>query len=369
MINLPASWFFWRARSSAPVTTDSLDAFRPERGPDNSARFRDLPILSRRSVPRLGVVLALLLAGAAGATGYLWQKWPFRVQAAAASLTIESYPAGAEVFADGVRRGTTPLTLSVNPGEHAFEFVHEGRRKALRTVARAGAAVVHHVELEAPPPPPATTAALRIMTSPGNLRVSVNGKALGRSPLTASDLQPGAHKVQVTGTTGTIEREVEVKAGETASVIIAAGSAPSAAGPSAGWLAVTSPIALQILENREILGTSQSSKIMLPAGRHELQLTNEALGFSERRSVQVTSGDTAKVRVEVPNAPLSINALPWAEAWIDGSRIGETPIGNRLVSLGTHEILLRHPELGERRQTVTVTLKAPARVSVDMRKQ
>jgi hypothetical protein len=92
------------------------------------------------------------------------------------------------------------------------------------------------------------------------------------------------------------------------------------------------------------------------------------LGFSERRVVQVRAGSTASLKVEMPTAPLSINALPWAEVWLDGARIGETPIGNRPVRLGTHELQFRHPQYGERRETVTVTLTTRARVSVDMKK-
>ena len=85
--------------------------------------------------------------------------------------------------------------------------------------------------------------------------------------------------------------------------------------------------------------------------------------------MQVTAGSTATVRVDVPSGPaLNINALPWAQAWVDGKPVGETPIGNYQVSVGTHEVLFRHPDLGERRQTVVVTLKGPARVSVDLRK-
>jgi hypothetical protein len=315
-------------------------------------------------------MLAILVAMAAGSAGYLWQKWPFRVEAASASMTIESDPSGAEVFTQGLLKGTTPLTLTVNPGEHTFELVYQGSRKALRTVALAGAAVVHHVELDVAAGAEATTAALRIMTEPANLRVRVNGKSLGRSPVTASGLQPGAHRVQVIGTAGTLERKVEVRAGETASVIIAAAAAPAAVppAPSAGWLAVISPIAVQVLAGSEIIGTSQASKIMLPAGRHELRLVNESLGLSVRRDVEVPSGKVEVLRVDLPTAPLSINALPWADAWIDGVRVGVTPIGNYLVRVGTHEVIFRHPELGERRQSVMVTLKEPARVSVDMRK-
>jgi len=66
---------------------------------------------------------------------------------------------------------------------------------------------------------------------------------------------------------------------------------------------------------------------------------------------------------------MSLNAVPWAEVWIDGDRVGETPIGNVQLSLGTHEVVFRHPELGEQRFTPTVTLNAPGRVSADMRRK
>jgi hypothetical protein len=53
--------------------------------------------------------------------------------------------------------------------------------------------------------------------------------------------------------------------------------------------------------------------------------------------------------------------------WIDDERIGETPLGNVPRSIGRHEIVFRHPTFGERKASVLVTLKEPARVSVDMR--
>jgi hypothetical protein len=66
---------------------------------------------------------------------------------------------------------------------------------------------------------------------------------------------------------------------------------------------------------------------------------------------------------------LALNALPWAEVWVDGERAGETPLGNLRLPIGRHSILFRHPELGEQHHTVTVTLKDVARLSVDLRKR
>ena len=118
-----------------------------------------------------------------------------------------------------------------------------------------------------------------------------------------------------------------------------------------------------------MIGSTASTRIMLPAGKRELRLVNESLGFSEGRTVQVSPGKTATLSIAVPKVPLNINAVPWAEVWVDGVRVGETPIGNHMVGLGPHDIVFRHPTLGERRQTTAVSLTAPARVSMAMRKQ
>ena len=44
-------------------------------------------------------------------------------------------------------------------------------------------------------------------------------------------------------------------------------------------------------------------------------------------------------------------------------------LGNLSLAIGTHEVVFRHPDLGERKETVTVTTLAPARLGVDLRKQ
>jgi hypothetical protein len=62
-----------------------------------------------------------------------------------------------------------------------------------------------------------------------------------------------------------------------------------------------------------------------------------------------------------------MNALPWAEVWLDGEKIGETPIGNLQVRVGTHDVVFRNPDLGERHLTTVVTMKGPTRISVDLR--
>jgi hypothetical protein len=64
---------------------------------------------------------------------------------------------------------------------------------------------------------------------------------------------------------------------------------------------------------------------------------------------------------------MNINALPWAEVFVDGARVGDTPLANVMQPIGDHEIVFRHPQLGEKRQVARLTLRDSLRVSVDMR--
>ena len=362
MFKLPLIARHQPRRAPAPPSADTLEVFGSER-----ALATKTPARPRNRRSLLVGLLALALLPALALSAAAIQKWRvFQLEASTGSVTIESNPPGAEVQLAGVRQGVTPLTLSVPPGTHPIEIVLGDRRKALNATATAGASVIHHVDLGPVPAAAAATGSLRIVTEPASLRVTVDGVPRGAAPVTVDALAPGPHAVEVAGPNGRIQRVVQLTAGESASVIISSAGAP--AGPAAGWLTVSSPVALQVMEGQQVIGTSEAARIMLPAGRHDLRFVNEALGFSELRTVQVTAGGSASVRVALPTAPLSLNAVPWAEVWVDGTRVGETPIGNHLVPIGIHEVVFRHPEFGERRQTVLVSLKTPGRVSVDMRR-
>jgi hypothetical protein len=144
---------------------------------------------------------------------------------------------------------------------------------------------------------------------------------------------------------------------------------PAATQPMPGWLNVTASADLQVFENGALVGSSQGGRVALAPGTHQLEFVNEKLGYRGNRTVHVRSGETAAARVEFPNGTIALNATPWAEVLIDGRSAGETPIGNLSVSVGSHEVVFRHPELGEQRTVVNVTLTSPTRLSVDMRKR
>ncbi len=141
---------------------------------------------------------------------------------------------------------------------------------------------------------------------------------------------------------------------------------PVAAGPRFGGLTVSSPIDLQVFKDGTLVG-STTGPIAVNEGTHNLQFVNETLGFRVAQAVSVKGGLMTSVKIAVPNGRISINAEPWAEVTIDGTPAGETPLANISVAIGTHEIVFRHPQLGERRQTVVVKVDALVRVTQSFR--
>ncbi|OFW27357.1 MAG: hypothetical protein A3H97_10970 [Acidobacteria bacterium RIFCSPLOWO2_02_FULL_65_29] len=278
-------------------------------------------------------------------------------------VTIATTPPGAEVTIDGQSRGLAPVAVPLDPGHHTIVLRRGAVERTIAVQVASGAEMLQHFEF-APDPAPVDLSSLSITTDPPGARVMIDGQARGTSPLAVSDLTVGQHKVTVTGDNGTVERQVTTEAGVASSVVF---SLPRTQGVSVGWLSVTSPFEVQVVERGEVVGTSASTRIMIPAGTHDADIVNESLGFSERRRIVVTQGATSAITIDA-RAPLSANARPWAEVLIDGRAIGQTPIANFQVTLGTHQIVFRHPDLGERQQTIIVTAKSPNRIAADLTK-
>jgi len=91
---------------------------------------------------------------------------------------------------------------------------------------------------------------------------------------------------------------------------------------------------------------------MLAAGRHDITMSIAGLGIRMCGASRSPAGKTIAVRVDPPKVSVSVNSAAWAEVTLDGNSVGQTPISNLLVAVGTHEMVFRHPQFAERRQTI-----------------
>jgi hypothetical protein len=367
LAQLPARLFV-RGRTAADV--DGLDAFPAE---GSLPREQPRPVAAatpvarpasrvsfRRSVQGMIVVGAATLAGAG-----LYTSRP-ATAASTGVLRVETDPPHAQVQIDGHAEGAAPLTRTLTAGSHNITIAQGARNRTLAVDVVAGITAVHHLELgveaAAVAPAPPALGALDVVTTPAHAAVTIDGVGRGYSPVTVTALAAGSHDVVIATGDATYRRTVQVQGGATASLVV--GNTPAS---TFGWLAARTSVPLQIIEQGAVVGTTESDRIMLPVGDHQFEFVSGALGFRATRKVTIASGRVTTLAVDLPQVPLSVNAVPWAEVWIDGTRAGETPIGNLLQGIGTHEVVFRNPQFGERRRTVVVTVDTPARISVDMR--
>jgi len=143
---------------------------------------------------------------------------------------------------------------------------------------------------------------------------------------------------------------------------------PAVIPPKSGGFRISSSIELHVLDGERVLGSSQDGPIMARAGRQEFEFVNSVIGYRVRRQVDVKAGQITSLSIVVPNGTLNINATPWAAVWIDGTAYGETPLGNLSIVPGEHEIVFRHPQLGERREKILVRPETPARVAISLQR-
>ena len=137
---------------------------------------------------------------------------------------------------------------------------------------------------------------------------------------------------------------------------------PVTQGPRFGGLTISSPLELQVFESGKLLGTNLG-QLAVNEGTHMFEFVNELTGFRYSQSVTVRAGKMTNLAISVPKGRVSINAVPWAEVLIDGSAQGQTPLANLSLPIGSHEIVFRHPQLGERKQTVVVKVEGLAKVT------
>ncbi len=373
---------FWPSTRSATATVvmpqpeDGLDAFGSE--DVESSEVPTPPVTATttgaahrafsNTAARAATWILIASLSAAAASGGVWLYQRRIAPSAIGTLTIQTSTPGADVFIAGKLAGKTPLTTTLAAGSYDVRLAADGQSRDFNVALASGTSTVRDLEfpVHAIVSPAVATGALHVQTDLKQAAVSVDGVDRGTSPLTVDGLQPGDHHVVVRGDRGTFRRVVQIKPQETLSLMISS-SEPTAVVP--GWLAVTSPVPMQLREDGRLSGTSETDRLMLTSGEHDIELSNESLGYRVMRKITVAPGKTTTTAVELPSALLSVNALPWAEVWIDGERVGETPLANLSRRIGSHQVVFRHPQLGERTETVLLTLRQPTRLGVDMRRQ
>ena len=232
------------------------------------------------------------------------------------------------------------------------------RWKATPPITRTVPAVTQ-AEL-APEPEPVSgskkrTGRLVVTSASGVAQVLVDGKPRGVTPLTLDGLSAGKHVVTLQNQNGSVEQTVTIGSSETAQL-------DQTIFP--GWVSIVAPVDVTISEGTRSLRLDDRSQVMLSPGQHELVFANRALGYQEVRRVEVRPGETTQLSIAPPRSKATFTATAPAEVWLDGVSVGQTPLIDLPVTIGTHHVRVKSGS-AERQFTVTATM-TPLAFNVDL---
>ena len=169
----------------------------------------------------------------------------------------------------------------------------------------------------------------------------------GFTPLTLNNVPAGRHLLVLEGENGTVRRTVRVQAGERTIARYEI---------TGGFIAITSKFPVDVYEGTRKIGMSTEGHISLAPGRHKVTLVNGRFNYRVDVELAVKAGEITTHTVELPMGLLIVNTSP-GRGGLRGRRAhGARPRSEPIpAAVGAREVLVRHVDLGERRQSVDVT--------------
>jgi tetratricopeptide (TPR) repeat protein len=121
------------------------------------------------------------------------------------------------------------------------------------------------------------------------------------------------------------------------------------------------PVAEVYLDGKK-LGITPLVHKGVAVGRHLVEV--RAYGARQSRQVEIKPRTRVKLRFQLTGGKLAVNAVPWAEIYFDGRKLGTTPLAIENLPLGPHRLELRRQGYGTVVREVVLEAGKPVRIKV-----
>ncbi len=331
---VPATPVFVPSTASEPVAEWPAPSYQ---GSGATVIIADISI-AERTWFRAAIAAVLILAVAGG-----YMALSRRSAQAIGAAVFGSTPDGAEVFVDGAPVGRTPVRVELRAGTHTVEFKRNAVTRTQTIAVKQGAEVPVSVDWNQK-----AIGSLQVNSTPTGAKVSVDGKLRGQTPLTLDDLPAGPHTVLIDSSEGAVRHKVQIAEGVTESLTESI---------YPGWLHLSSPIEVTILDGGKPALLDDSNRVLLKPGTHTLRIENRGLAFSQTKQVEIEPGGTTKIAIEVPTSTLTVTGSTGADVFVDGVKAGTTPLTEFRVALGSHDVMVVDKSGVTRHASVKATTK------------
>ena len=278
-------------------------------------------------------------------------------------LDISSSPSGANVYVDGIYKGTSPLVTPVDAGSHSVRMEKPGYDTWYGTYSvSAGDTAQVHASLGSS----VTYGYLNFHSYPSAADVYIDGNYRDDTPAVITVTAGTAHEVQVVHSGYEVYKQtVTISSGSTVSIdanLVTSGDAylqiasyPSGAavyvdGSYCGNTGYSSSSSVNYMHVGPL--TSGSHSIMLKKDGYNTYTSTVSLSPNEIRTMSVTLIQSAPTPSE--NAVLHLSSTPsGAEVYVDNVFRGYTPLSLSDIPAGQHTLLLKHTGYNDWTEYVT----------------
>jgi serine/threonine protein kinase len=122
-----------------------------------------------------------------------------------------------------------------------------------------------------------------------------------------------------------------------------------------GYLSVDANEPMNVTVDGQPMGTAPVKRVRLAAGEHRVHLENKLLGLSRTVRLVLKPGEDLSHQETFSKGKLNVSTQPWADVFVDGKKLGTTPLAARELWEGHHEVRLVGPQS---EKTVTVDVVA-----------
>lgn len=182
------------------------------------------------------------------------------------SLNVTSYPVEAEVYVDGVKKGTTPVVIDdILLGKHFVEIKKENFETWKKEIEATESGVFKIDALLNP-----SSTKLVLISIPEKAKVFINNVEKGETPFTSTEFEPGTYEIEIT-LTGYIpyKEKISIEKGETVKREIVLSKAST-------FLSIqTNPSECNVYINEELKGKTPYEEANISPGTYTLRLEKE----------------------------------------------------------------------------------------------
>jgi hypothetical protein len=143
-----------------------------------------------------------------------------------------------------------------------------------------------------------------------------------------------------------------------------AGSVDATVAEAPGTMAVFSRVPLDLYISGKRIGSTEDGQIILRPGTYRVEAVNQRLNYRGAFTLNIRPAAITSHTVTLPNGQLQVNTEPGAVIVVEGKRMGVAPAAPLPVAIGTREIVVMHPDLGERREFVEVRFGEVTQVTI-----